>query len=71
MAHAPSLSVPAILTMSSVAVLYGLIKSPLKYKWASESRISPKADLAFRNSAEKWLEDHKGEPCRGSLDIEM
>lgn len=61
MAHAPSLSIPAILTMSSVAVLYGLIKSPLKYKWAAESRISPKSDLAFRNSAEKWLEDHKGE----------
>ncbi|CAL1186107.1 unnamed protein product [Candida parapsilosis] len=51
----------ALISAPGGPVLYGLIKSPLKYKWASESRISPKADLAFRNSAEKWLEDHKGE----------
>ena len=46
--------------MSSVAVIYVGIKSPLKNKWVSDNRISPKADLAWRNSAEKWVEDHKG-----------
>lgn len=59
MAHAPSLSFAAIATMSSVLVIYVTIKSPLKYKWLSENRLSPKADLAFRNSAEKWLEENK------------
>lgn len=60
MAHAPRLSFAAIAVMSSVAVIYVGIKSPLKNKWVSDNRISPKADLAWRNSAEKWVEDHKG-----------
>ncbi|CAK9435535.1 uncharacterized protein LODBEIA_P02620 [Lodderomyces beijingensis] len=57
--HAPPLSFAAIATMSSVVVLYVGLKSPLKYKYLKESRISPKADLAWRDSAEKWLEDNK------------
>ncbi|KAK6460632.1 hypothetical protein DFJ63DRAFT_343633 [Scheffersomyces coipomensis] len=56
MAHIKPLSIAAIATMSSVAVIYITIKSPLKYKWLSENRISPKADLAWRNAAQKWLD---------------
>lgn len=58
MGHAPKLSFAAIATMSSVAIIYGLIKSPLKYKWASENRLSPKADLSWRNAAQKWLDNN-------------
>jgi len=58
MAHAPNLSFAAIATMSSVLVIYTAIKSPLKYQWASENRLSPKADLAWRNAAQKWLDNH-------------
>lgn len=46
MGHAPKLSFSAIAVMSSVLVIYVGIKSPLKNKWVSENRISPKADLA-------------------------
>ncbi|KAK6200071.1 uncharacterized protein RJT21DRAFT_120972, partial [Scheffersomyces amazonensis] len=56
MAHAPSLSIAAIATMGSVGVIYLLIKSPLKYQYLSENRVSPKADLAWRNAAQKWLD---------------
>ncbi|CUM63934.1 uncharacterized protein PRCAT00001522001 [Priceomyces carsonii] len=59
MAHAPKLSFAAIATMSSVLILYMTIKSPLKYKWASENRISPKADLAWRTASQKWLENNQ------------
>lgn len=58
MAHSPKLSFAAIATMSSVFVIYAVIKSPLKYQWASENRISPKADLAWRTSSQKWLDNH-------------
>lgn len=58
--HAPKLSVAAMLVMGSVAVTYFGLKSPIKNKWASESRISPKSDLAWRNSADQWVENHKG-----------
>lgn len=57
MAHAPKLSVAALATMSSVFIIYVGIKSPLKNAYVSENRLSPKADLAWRNSAEKWLEN--------------
>lgn len=56
--HAPKLSLAAMATMGSVFVIYAVIKSPLKYKWASENRVSPKADAAWRNASEKWLEKH-------------
>lgn len=56
MAHSPPLNIYAIGAMSSVLVVYAWLKSPLKYKWAAESRISPKADLAWRNGAQKWLD---------------
>ncbi|KAI5951496.1 hypothetical protein KGF54_004570 [Candida jiufengensis] len=56
------LSAAAIATMSSVLVLYVAIKSPLKYKWAEENRMNPKADLAFREAADKWLEKNKDLP---------
>lgn len=55
--HAPKLSLAAIATMGSVLVIYAAIKSPLKYKWASENRVSPKADAAWRNAAQNWLEN--------------
>lgn len=58
MAHAPALNPYAIVAMASVAVGYLWIKSPQKYKWVAENRISPKADLAWRNSAQKWLENN-------------
>lgn len=54
--HAPSINGWAIGAMSSVLLIYIGLKSPLKYKWISENRISPKADLAWRNAAEKWLD---------------
>lgn len=54
--HAPRLNGWAIGAMSSVLIIYGLIKSPLKYKWAQEDRLSPKADLAWRNGAQSWLD---------------
>ncbi|EMG45604.1 hypothetical protein SBY92_004895 [Candida maltosa Xu316] len=59
MAHAPKLSFAAIAVMSSVVVIYVGVKAPFKYSWISENRISPKSDLAWRNSAAKWLEDNK------------
>ncbi|ABN67701.1 predicted protein [Scheffersomyces stipitis CBS 6054] len=55
--HGPSLSIAAIATMGSVLVIYATLKSPLKYQWASENRLSPKADLAWRNAAQKWLDN--------------
>jgi hypothetical protein len=58
MAHAPNLSFAAIATMSSVLIIYAAIKSPLKYQYASDNRLSPKADLAWRNAADKWLKEH-------------
>lgn len=58
MAHAPKVSVAAGIMMASVAVIYVGIKSPLKYQWINENRLSPKADLAWRNAATKWLENH-------------
>lgn len=57
MAHSPKLTIGAIGTMSSVFIIYALIKSPLKYKWASENRISPKADLSWRTASQKWLDN--------------
>lgn len=54
--HGPKLNVWAIGAMSSVLVIYTLIKSPLKYKYMSEDRMSPKADLAWRNASQKWLD---------------
>lgn len=57
--HAPKLNVWAIGAMTSVFVIYAAIKSPLKYKWVQEDRISPKADLAWRNGAQKWLEKNQ------------
>lgn len=57
--HAPAINVYAYGAMSSVLIIYALIKSPLKYQWASENRISPKADLAWRNAADKWLENNR------------
>lgn len=58
MAHAPPLNIYAVGAMSSVLVIYAWLKSPIKYKWAAENRISPKADLAWRNSAQKWLDNN-------------
>lgn len=55
--HAPAINAWAYGAMGSVLLIYITLKSPLKYKWASENRISPKADLAWRNAAAKWLED--------------
>lgn len=55
MAHSPPLNIWAIGAMSSVLVVYAYLKSPLKYK-AADARISPKADLAWRNGAQKWLD---------------
>lgn len=57
--HAPKINIWAWGAMSSVLVIYVAIKSPLKYKWAKDDRISPKADLAWRNASQKWLEDNK------------
>lgn len=59
MAHAPPLNAWAIGAMASVLVIYAGIKSPIKYQWASENRISPKADLAWRESSQRWLENNK------------
>lgn len=56
MAHAPKLSAGAVLAMSSVVVLYVGLKLPLKYAYHKDSRLSPKADLAWRNSAQAWLD---------------
>ncbi|CAN3364938.1 hypothetical protein DICA3_F14180 [Diutina catenulata] len=56
MAHAPKLSIAAIGMMASVAVIYVGLKAPFKNAYLSEQRLSPKADLAWRNAAEKWLE---------------
>lgn len=56
MAHSPKLNIYAIGAMSSVVIIYGLLKSPLKYKWAAENRLSPKADLAWREGAQQWLD---------------
>lgn len=55
MAHSPPLNIYAIGAMSSVLIVYAYLKSPLKYK-AADNRISPKADLAWRNGAQKWLD---------------
>ncbi|CAK7896430.1 hypothetical protein CAAN1_17S03026 [[Candida] anglica] len=55
--HSPKLNAGAYIFMGSVLVIYGLIKSPLKYKWASENRVSPKADLAWRTNSQKWLDN--------------
>lgn len=57
--HAPGLNAWAIGAMSSVLVIYVAIKSPLKYKWLKEDRISPKADLAWRNASQTWLDSQK------------
>lgn len=54
-AHGPPLNIWAIGAMSSVLIVYVGLKAPLKYKWAKERRLSPKADLAWRNAADKWL----------------
>lgn len=57
MGHGPiPLNYGAFIFMGSVLTTYLFIKLPLKYKWAAENRTSPKADLAWRQSAEKWLE---------------
>lgn len=56
MAHAPLLNIWAIGTMGSVVAIYAYLKSPLKYKHAAKHRLSPKADLAFRDGAQKWLD---------------
>lgn len=58
MGHAPKVSVAAAATMGSVLVIYAFLKSPIKYQWASENRVSPKADAAWRNAAQKWLNEH-------------
>lgn len=57
--HAPSLNAGAICAISSVFIIYVSIKSPLKYQWASENRISPKADIAWRQASQKWLDENK------------
>lgn len=57
--HAPSLNAGAIGAISSVFIIYVLIKSPLKYQWASENRISPKADFAWRQASQKWLDKNQ------------
>lgn len=57
MGHGPiPLNAGAIIAMGSVLATYVLIKSPLKYQWAAENRVSPKADLAWRNNSQKWLD---------------
>ncbi|EGV60441.1 hypothetical protein CANTEDRAFT_116488 [Yamadazyma tenuis ATCC 10573] len=56
--HAPKLNGWAIGAMSSVFVIYTLIKSPLKYRFISEDRMSPKADLAWRNASQKWIDNN-------------
>jgi hypothetical protein len=57
MGHGPiPLNYGAYIFMGSVLATYVLIKSPLKYKWAAENRVSPKADLAWRSNAQKWLD---------------
>lgn len=58
MAHSPPLNIYAIGAMSSVLVVYAWLKSPIKYKWAAENRLSPKADLAWREGAQKWLDNN-------------
>lgn len=58
MADYPKVSIAAYAAISSVAILYLTLKLPLKYKFAKDSRISPKSDLAWRNSAQKWLDNH-------------
>lgn len=56
MAHIVKLNAGAIAAMSSVVLLYVAIKSPLKNQYLEQNRLSPKADLAWRNSAQKWLD---------------
>ncbi|OVF09287.1 hypothetical protein EJF18_80065 [Clavispora lusitaniae] len=56
MAHSPPLNIYAIGAMSSVLIVYAWIKSPLKYA-AADQKLSPKADLAYRSGAQKWLDN--------------
>ncbi|KAM9894239.1 hypothetical protein OXX79_008836 [Metschnikowia pulcherrima] len=58
MAHSPPLNIYAIAAMGTFVATYVWIKSPLKYKRASENRLSPKADLAWREGAQKWLDNN-------------
>lgn len=57
MEHHVKLNAGAIGAMASVVIIYAWIKSPLKYLWAHENRVSPKADLAWRTASQKWLEN--------------
>ncbi|RKP29830.1 hypothetical protein METBISCDRAFT_17707 [Metschnikowia bicuspidata] len=56
MAHTPKINIYAMSAMGSVVLIYAWLKSPIKYKWAAENRISPKADLAWREGAQQWLD---------------
>lgn len=61
MAKPVPLSISALAAMGSVVAIYLFIKSPYKYRFISDSRLSPKTDLAWRNAAEKWLEKNSAE----------
>lgn len=54
MAHAPPLNAWSIGAMSSVLIIYALLKSPLKYA-AADAKLSPKADAAYRSAAQEWI----------------
>lgn len=56
MAHSPPLNYWTYGAMGSVVLIYAWIKSPIKNKWAAENRLSPKADMAWREGAQQWLE---------------
>ncbi|CAH2354426.1 hypothetical protein CLIB1423_16S02410 [[Candida] railenensis] len=55
--HPIPLNAGAYIFMGSVLFSYIALKSPIKYKWAADNRISPKADLAWRNNSQKWLDN--------------
>ncbi|RLV92674.1 hypothetical protein JA1_002985 [Spathaspora sp. JA1] len=59
MAKPVPLSFPAMAAMGSVVLLLVVAKSPWRNRFHRINNVSPKADLAWRNAAEQWLENNR------------
>ncbi|EGW35187.1 uncharacterized protein SPAPADRAFT_58380 [Spathaspora passalidarum NRRL Y-27907] len=59
MAHIVPLSFPAMAAMGSVVLIFVAIKSPWRNRYHRVNNVSPKADLAWRNAAQQWLDNNR------------